>query len=760
VPSVRRWGGRLAPSHMRRAEAAPVRGRAVFWVAATALGVCAAYYVGARIGFILRFPPATPSVLWPPNAILTAALLLAPARRWWIYLIAALPAHVLVELQAGLTWPLVLALFVTNSSEALLAAIGVRRFSDAPTRFDTLRRVAVFVVAAGFAAPFLSSFLDAAAVAGLRGEQYWVVWRTRFFSNVLTQLTLVPTLVMVVTAGWDWLRDAPLSRRIEAALLAMGLTAFGGLVFAGTLDGPLAIPGSPRTPLAFLLPFLLWAAVRFGPGGVSLSLLTSAILATWAGTSTVGQGPFTSLPPPEGVLALQVFLTAVAVPLMCLAGVVEERRRAQEALQERLRFEELLVCLSSAFVHLPHHAMDDMLQTWVRQLGEFLGLDRVMLLRFSDDGQELLAGAGWGAPGFEHRPWRIVTADFPWSMRRLRDEEPVIFASLDDLPAEAAIDRASFRQREIRSSVTIPLAAGNRILGGLSFITVAAERIWPRELVPRLKLVAQVFASALARKEAEDNRQRAELEAERSRQELAHFTRVSTMGELTASLAHELNQPLTGILTNAQAARRFLDASPPDLVEVRSILADIIEDDRRAGDVIQRLRELLRKGEPRPCRLDLNAVIRDVAKLMASDALIRNVTVVLDLGPDPLVVSGDRVQLQQVILNLLLNAMEAMAEGSGGVRTVLLRAEVAAGGAVLATVRDTGTGLREGTEELIFEPFYTTKSGGMGMGLSIARSIVEAHGGRIGAVRNPRRGATIHLSLPRAGESLAAARQA
>ncbi len=743
---------------MEGAAAAPGRGHTVLRVVATALVVCVAYYIGARIGFVLRFPPATPSVLWPPNAILTATLLLAPAQRWWVYLIAVFPAHVLVELEAGLPWPLILALFATNCSEALLAAVGVRRFSDEPTRFDTLRRVAVFVVAAGFAAPFFSSFADAAAVAGLNAEHYWLVWRTRFFSNVLTELTLVPTLMIAVTAGPAWLRGASPSRRLEAALLAVGLTVVGLLTFSGLIDGPGAIPGSPRTPLAFLLPFLLWAAVRFGPGGVSLSLLTSAVLAIWAGTNTAGGGPFTSLPPSEGVLALQIFLTAVAVPLMGLAGVIEERRRTQDALRERLRFEELLSRLSRAFVHLPHHAMDEALQRWLRPLGEFLGLDRVMLLRLSGDGQELLVAATWEAPGCEPRPRRSLAADFPWGMRRLRREEPVVFSSLDELPAEAAVDRESFRRRDVKANATMPLATG-RVLGGLCFMR-ASEGPWPDELVQRLQLVAQVFASALARKEAEDDRQRAELEAARSRQELAHFTRVSTMGELTASLAHELNQPLTGILTNAQAARRFLDASPPDLVEVRSILTDIIEDDRRAGDVIQRLRELLRKGESRPCLLDFNAVIRDVARLVASDALIRNVTVALDLAPGPLLVSGDRVQLQQVILNLLLNAMEAVAEAPRHDRMVVVRAEASAGGTLQTTVRDTGSGLREGTEELIFEPFYTTKSGGMGMGLSIARSIVEAHGGHIRVVNNPTGGATVHLSLPRAGGQPPASPQA
>ena len=179
------------------------------------------------------------------------------------------------------------------------------------------------------------------------------------------------------------------------------------------------------------------------------------------------------------------------------------------------------------------------------------------------------------------------------------------------------------------------------------------------------------------------------------------------------------------------------------------------EDDRRAGEVIHRLRELLSKGEFQPHTLDLNSVIRDVVKLVTSDALIRNVILVFDLAPGPLLVRGDRVHLQQVILNLLLNAMEALAECPGGDRTVIVQTEMSEVGTVEVAIRDCGTGLRKGTEDLVFEPFYTTKPAGMGMGLSIARSIIEAHHGRVWAANNPAHGATFHLSLPRAGDTRA-----
>jgi signal transduction histidine kinase/integral membrane sensor domain MASE1 len=845
-------------------------GASLLRTAARALLVCVGYYVGANLGFILRFPPATPSVMWPPNAILTATLLLTPPRRWWIYLLAAFPAHLVAELGAGLPTSLVLALFATNCSEALLAAAGVRWLSDAPVRFDTLRRVAAFIVAAVLLAPFVSSFADAAAVTTLRGEPYWLVWRIRFFSNILTELTLVPALVMMITAGPVWLWGASRSQHAEAALLAVMLLAVGIIVFAGPIKGLGTIPDSPRTLLAFLLPFLLWATVRFGPGGASLALLATALLAIWAASH--GRGPFAGLPPAESVFTLQIFLTVVAIPLMCLAALIEERQHAEAALEERLRFEELLSGLAGAFVRLPSHEMDEAFATSLRQVGEFFGLDCLVLLDLTEDGQDLMVAHAWEAAEVKQAPQLVTSQDVPWMVQRLLHGEIVVFSRLDELPAAAVRDQDSLQRQGVRSNLAIPLVAGGRVLGALAFVTLATERAWPNGLVHRLRIVAQVFANALARKETEDalraselmksailasltssvavlDRQgqivavnagwtrfarehgatsdgvggnylevwqqaarpdtphtaealagieavlngslpefaleyasrtaagerwfamvvvplgrseggavishtnitewkRAEKEAQQSRQELAHFTRVSMMGELTASLAHELNQPLTGILANAQAARRFMEATPPALGEFRDILSDIIEDVKRASEVIQRLRDLLRKDEFQDVLLDLNVLSRDVVKLVSSDAVIRNVTVTFDFDPQPACVHGDRVQLQQVVLNLLLNAMEAMAECAEGDRTVTVCTRNTEAKTVHVSVQDTGPGLRDDTQELVFEPFYTTKPEGMGMGLAISRSIIEAHGGVIWVANNPTRGTTFHFTLP------------
>jgi C4-dicarboxylate-specific signal transduction histidine kinase len=241
---------------------------------------------------------------------------------------------------------------------------------------------------------------------------------------------------------------------------------------------------------------------------------------------------------------------------------------------------------------------------------------------------------------------------------------------------------------------------------------------------------------------------RAEMEAQRSRQELAHVSRVSTVGEMTASLAHQLNQPLTAIMTNAQAGTRILDSPQPDVEEVRAILVDIAKDDRRASDIIQRLREFLRKGELDLTRVDLTAAIREVVDLVDSEALIRNVTVSLEFAQEPVFVRGDRVQLQQVVLNLLHNAMEALTDSHQGPRRIVVGCRPMDGQRIVVSVHDTGPGIRAGTEQTIFEPFYTTKARGMGMGLSIVRSIVESHGGTVRAANGPVRGATIELRFP------------
>jgi two-component system sensor kinase FixL len=247
-------------------------------------------------------------------------------------------------------------------------------------------------------------------------------------------------------------------------------------------------------------------------------------------------------------------------------------------------------------------------------------------------------------------------------------------------------------------------------------------------------------------------RKLAELEAARQRHDLAHLARVTALGELSSSLAHELTHPLTAILSNAQAAQRFLADDDVDLDEVREILNDIVTQDQRAGEVIHGLRLMLRKGELQEhCDdVDLNEVILDVVNLMRSDLINRNVTLDTDLAQKLPAITGDRVQLQQVLLNLALNGCEAMADHNSSERRLLIASQ-SENGSVRVSVADRGSGIPEEKMQQVFERFFTTKKEGMGLGLSVCRTIIDAHRGKIWATNDAGCGATFHFSLPIVG---------
>ena len=830
------------------------------------------YYIGGLVGLQLRLPQSTPSVLWPPNSILTAALLLTAPRRWGAVLFGALVAHLAVELPTEWPTSLVVLLFVTNCGEALLAAGGIRWFSDAPTAFDTGRRLAIFLLSAAIVAPLVSTFADAAVVSLVRGEPYATVWRNRLMSSVLGELTIVPALVGFVSSVRNSTRQASVARWIEATLLCTGLALCGVLASRVSFESTAFLAVSEHAPFVLQLPFLVWAAVRFGPTGASLAVLTSTLL--MASAAVHGAGPFNLLPAGAATSATQLLLIVAAVTLLGLATLLEERHQMLRALGDRLAFEELLSRLSGGFVRVPSDQMSSLCEKWLEHLGGFLDLDCVRLFEISAVSGELGMVSEWTRLPDHALRRAPVDVAFPWIVGRLVEQQLVVVPDLASLPADAATDRVSLADLGYQSVVAIPLIAGGRPRGALTFGT-AVRRDWSKDVRANLGIVAEVFANLLARKQSEDDlrtselmktgildslpsgvividsraqivdvndtwtrlakesglptdagiavganlldlyaarahaddrqmaewlsglrevldgrrarftmdfgsgsgagarwwqlnavplhryqggavitqietteRRSAEIAAEQNRRALAHVARVSTVGELTASLAHQLNQPLTGIMSNAQAALRMLSRTPPDIAHVREALTDVVDADKRAKDVIQRLYELLRKGEPDLTVLDVNRAIRDITSLVADDARTRNIRIALTLGDEPRLVRGDRVQLQQVVLNLLLNAMESIGDDHASERLVAIGLHDLDSQTVAVSVRDTGAGISDSATDLVFEPFYTTKATGMGMGLAIARSIVESHGGRIQMRRAPRRGTIAEFTLP------------
>jgi PAS domain S-box-containing protein len=241
---------------------------------------------------------------------------------------------------------------------------------------------------------------------------------------------------------------------------------------------------------------------------------------------------------------------------------------------------------------------------------------------------------------------------------------------------------------------------------------------------------------------------RAEQELRQAQAELARISRVTTLGELTASIAHEVNQPIAGMVTNAEAALAWLRAEPPNLDQVRSSLGHIVRDGMRAADIIYRIRALIKKAPPHMARVDVNEAVLDVITLTRSELLRHRVSLETQLATGLPLIEGDRIQLQQVILNLILNAAEAMSGIDEGAREMRISTGREASNGVLVSVRDLGPGLDPQSVDHLFEAFYTTKPDGLGMGLAICRSIIKAHGGRLWATANEPRGAVVQFTLP------------
>src|SRR5882724_2518504 len=292
------------------------------------LWVFAGYYLGCKIGFALTFQPHPISVLWPPNSVLVAALLLTPPRSWWLVLLAALPAHLEAQLQSDVPPLMIMCWFISNASEAVIGAGLTRYVIVGPMRFTSLRKVGIFCLCVVFIGPFLSSFLDAAFVVWNHWGQdrYWELIRVRLSANAVSALIIVPLIVTWVTHGVQPLRTASRSRYLEACAVFLGLLAVSYAVLYELRSGA-------DLALLFLpLPLLLWVAVRFGALGTSTAISTVGFLAIWSASH--GHGPFSGETAEQSALSIEIFLIGLAIPLLFLAALIEERVTGENELQE------------------------------------------------------------------------------------------------------------------------------------------------------------------------------------------------------------------------------------------------------------------------------------------------------------------------------------------------------------------------------------------------------------------------------------------
>lgn len=418
------------------------------------------------------------------------------------------------------------------------------------------------------------------------------------------------------------------------------------------------------------------------------------------------------------------------------------RDRLRADLDESQRFEALLSELSARFVSVAADRVDGEILEAQRRVCECLQLDSSLLWQWTNQPSARLALTHMHRPhgGPPAPAQHDVAAVYPWSYARMLDGLPYVNSTLDDLPPEAARDKATFEYYGVKSNVGLPLVVGSDApVGALTFHTVREHRVWTGAIVARLQLVAQIFANALARK-------RADAQARMRLRQLMRANRASTMGEFATALAHELNQPLGAILRNAEAAELLLRQAAPDLDELRAIVADIKRDDQRAGSVIDRLRTLLRHRSIELRTERLPEVVADVLRFAFADAAARGIRVSSELAADMSAVRCDRIAVQQVLLNLVLNGLDAIGNASEGDPRVVIRAHAAGDGQVEVTVSDSGEGIAPESLASVFEPYFTTKEAGMGMGLVISRTLVEAHGGRLW-VENGRGGAECGASF-------------
>ena len=656
-----------------------------------ALVLAIGYFGGVLVGLALTYPPNPISLLWPANAILLAALLLSPPRTWWLSIAAVFPAHLLAEALLGMPLTMSLCWYLSNVAEALLGAAVIWKYVGGTPRFDRVRDLSIFLLAAVLAAPLLSSFLAAGFVAlvGWRYDDYWHIWRMRVFSNSLATLTLVPVTVNLMSMQFRSWRSKAFLEHAEFGVLLAG--TFIVSYFAFQQDHA---PATSAMLMYAPLPLLVWAAVRQSVITVSLCVVIVAFVAV-VGVSD-GRGPFIAGSPEDAALAVQSFLIIAAASLMLLAASLAELRETKVTAQNQE--ESLNLALGAARIGI-----------WEWDIHS----DRV---RWRVASSAAMKSASRG----------VCCAEL--LARVHQDDRDSVRRAID-----AALRKADIGEIEYR--LVMPS-------GDVQWVTSRGRLIIDAHGEPQRMIGVYVDTT---------ERKLQELQVRAHREQLAYLSRISLMGELSGALAHELNQPLAAILLNAQAASFAMDQPTPNLDEIHQILMDIIADDRRAGEVIRRLRALFLRGVVQTRPVAVNDCIREVLVLEHSYLIARQVATELHLADGLSVVLADWVQLQQVLLNLILNACDAMAGNQPSDRRLRIDSRLARKDEIEIRISDNGRGVDD--VEAMFEPFISSKDNGIGLGLAVSRTIISAHRGRLWASRNAVRGLTLHVALPAVSEA-------
>ena len=775
--------------------------------------VFVAYYVAGKLGqATTEIRSSNIGPVWPAYGVALAAVVLCGYRIWPVLFAAAF----VIASQGSV--PMLTAAGQAGGA-VLAAATGclLLRRAGFDTSMSRLRDVLGLVILGALTSTLVSSTIGVAVLhsSGLEGysglaREWFVYW----LGDATGALLIAP----LVFAGPSFLKFAMPVRLAEFAALVGLLILACYAVFGIKL----------QVPALMLLPFVIWASIRFGVGGSALSALIVATVATVA--TAFGRGPFALYTPFVNALLLDVFFATLSVSGLMLASLIAEREKAEEdreqlirrqaMMEVRLRLAAIVESSEDAIVgqnidgiitdwnagaarlygYDESEAIGEVFSTLV-QSGENADMDftkmsntvsRHETVHYRKNGTPIEvslnvspihdgAGRVVGISAIAHDITERQRA--AKALRESEDKLRVILNSVAEgifgVDSEGRctfFNKASLRLLGYDSADAMlgkhmhdlihhshpdgtPFPASEcghltQVLGTPDGVHFDDEVLWRAdgtsfhaELWTKAQRQGDRVTGAVVAFSDITKRIQSEENAATLRDELAHLSRVGMLGALSGALAHEINQPLAAIRINAEAALRLLEAQPLPVPDLRGALAEIRDDNQRAGEVLQHMRTLLKKDTGRLDEVEINPTVGEVVKLIKSNAVKRNIAIDVELSPWMRPIIGDRVQVQQVILNLLMNACDAVENNERSARNVGIKT-VPRMGSMIIEVSDTGPGISDEQLEHIFEPFYTTKREGLGLGLSICQSIVAAHGGLLEAARNPSGGMTFSAIFP------------
>jgi PAS domain S-box-containing protein len=653
----------------------------------------AAYVSGCGFAQLLAVVPGTGISIWPPSGLFIATLVLAarPSWPWWV-LSGCLAELVSNALWFHSPWPAAFLIYSGNALEAVAAAWLVNRTCRHPVRLETLQEVLAFVILGAVLAPVISATLGSATLAGfgMQAQTFTAAWPLWWIGDA-TGVLIVAPLALVVFQSWGSKDRLSAARWLEAGVLGLILLGVAALSLSGYL------------PFAYIImPPLLWAAARFEYRGAAVALLLLALITAVFTISGISQFAGDPEVQRHKQVMLQLFLAISAFSALIVAAISRQHHQAVLTLRQSERSLRDLVETLPSLIWCTSASGEPIY--FSQQFQDFIGFNV----------------ADIDAKGPSRRSSLLNAIIHPDDLGAVEAQFAHSLATGESYAQKNRMRRADGQYRWVETRAAAQRNADGAIAqwNGVCFDI--------------------------------DDQMRAEDTLRHTSDRLAQATQAASLAELSASIAHEVNQPLAAIVANSHALRRWLSADPPNIERAKITADRITRDANSAADVVSRIRALFRHAPDARSPEDVNRLIGEVCRLMADKIAAQDIRIETSLDPDLPSVKLDRVQVQQVLVNLIHNGIEAMDSVADGARALRIHSCREGNDAIRVEVRDAGLGFADA--ERAVEPFFTTKQHGMGMGLAICRSIIESHGGRLWAANNETpsgtSGAIVAFTLP------------